>query len=446
MQKTKHIEIRTAIPGPKSVEVHRRVHAATPRAVSVSLPVVDRAEGALVTDIDGNTLIDLTGGVGVQNVGHRNPRVVAALEEQVRRFLHTDFTNIPYESYVQLAERLNKTFPGGGDDICSIFFNSGAEAVENAIKIARAATGRKGIISFEGAFHGRTLMAMTLTSKVHPYKARMGPYAPEVYRVPFPYSYRCDMAEGPDHVCGPRCYSRIERALLTQVAAEDVAAVIVEPVQGEGGFVVPPPDFLPWLRAFTEKHGILLIVDEVQTGFGRTGKFWATEHSGIRPDLLTMAKSIANGVPLSGVMGRREYLDGPGPSQIGGTYVGNPLAAAAANAVLDAFDQDGVLAMGVRQGEQIRARLEELKAQSPYVGEVRGLGPMLAVELVKDRNSKEPHPELTGRAVQRAMERGVLVLTAGIYGNVIRFLQPLTAPADVIDEALDVVVSSVLEG
>ncbi len=446
MQKTKHIEIRTAIPGPKSVEVHRRVHAATPRAVSVSLPVVDRAEGALVTDIDGNTLIDLTGGVGVQNVGHRNPRVVAALEEQVRRFLHTDFTNIPYESYVQLAERLNKTFPGGGDDICSIFFNSGAEAVENAIKIARAATGRKGIISFEGAFHGRTLMAMTLTSKVHPYKARMGPYAPEVYRVPFPYSYRCDMAEGPDHVCGPRCYSRIERALLTQVAAEDVAAVIVEPVQGEGGFVVPPPDFLPWLRAFTEKHGILLIVDEVQTGFGRTGKFWATEHSGIRPDLLTMAKSIANGVPLSGVMGRREYMDGPGPSQIGGTYVGNPLAAAAANAVLDAFDQDGVLAMGVRQGEQIRARLEELKAQSPYVGEVRGLGPMLAVELVKDRNSKEPHPELTGRAVQRAMERGVLVLTAGIYGNVIRFLQPLTAPADVIDEALDVVVSSVLEG
>jgi 4-aminobutyrate aminotransferase/(S)-3-amino-2-methylpropionate transaminase len=446
LQKTKHIDIRTAIPGPKSVEIHRRIHAATPRAVSVSLPVVDRAEDALVIDIDGNTMIDLTGGVGVQNVGHRNPRVVAALEEQIRRFLHTDFTNIPYESYVQLAERINKTFPGGGDDICSIYFNSGAEAVENAIKIARAATGRKGIISFEGAFHGRTLMAMTLTSKVHPYKARMGPYAPEVYRVPFPYSYRCDMAEGPDHVCGPRCYSRIERALLTQVAAEDVAAVIVEPVQGEGGFVVPPTDFLPWLRAFTEKHGILLIVDEVQTGFGRTGKFWATEHSGIRPDLLTMAKSIANGVPLSGVMGRREYMDGPGPSQIGGTYVGNPLATAAANAVMDAFDQDGVLEMGVRQGEQIRARLEELKAQSPYVGEVRGLGPMLAVELVKDRTTKEPNPELTGRVVQRAMDRGVLMLTAGIYGNVIRFLQPLTTPADVIDEALDVVVASVLEG
>ncbi|MDA8346135.1 MAG: 4-aminobutyrate--2-oxoglutarate transaminase [Thermaerobacter sp.] len=445
MQKTRYIDIRTAVPGPKSLEVHRRISAATPRAVSVSLPVVERAEGALITDIDGNTFIDLTGGVGVQNVGHRNPRVIAALEEQLRHFLHTDFTNVPYESYVRLAERLNRTFPGGGD-VCSIFFNSGAEAVENAVKIARVATGRKGIITFEGAFHGRTLMAMTLTSKVHPYKAGMGPYAPEVYRVPFPYSYRCDMAQGPDHVCDERCYSSIERALLTQVAPEDVAAVIVEPVQGEGGFVVPPQTFLPWLRRFTEKHGILLIVDEVQTGFGRTGRFWATEHSGIRPDLLTMAKSIANGVPLSGVMGRREVMDAPGPSQIGGTYVGNPLATAAGNAVMDAFDQDGILEMAVKQAEQIRVRLEDAKRQSPYVGEVRGLGSMLAVELVKDRETKTPNPELTQRVVQRAMERGVLVLTAGIYGNVFRFLQPLTTPPEIIDEALDVVIASLLEG
>ncbi len=445
MQKTRHIDIRTAVPGPKSLEVLQRISAATPRAVSVAAPVVDRAEGALVTDVDGNTFIDLTGGVGVQNVGHRNPRVVAALEEQLRHVLHTDFTNIPYESYARLAERLNRTFPGGGD-VVSIFFNSGAEAVENAVKIARLATGRKGILSFEGAFHGRTLMAMTLTSKVHPYKGGMGPYAPEVYRVPFPYSYRCDMAEGPGHVCDERCYSRIERALLTQVAVEDVAAVIVEPVQGEGGFVVPPPGFLPWLRKFTEKNGILLIVDEVQTGFGRTAKFWATEHSGIRPDLLTMAKSIANGVPLSGVMGRREVMDAAGPSMIGGTYVGNPLATAAANAVLDAFEQDGILEMAARQAEQVRSRLEDAEQKSPHVGEVRGLGSMIAIELVKDRASRTPDPELTGRVVQRCMERGVLVLTAGIYGNVIRFLQPLTTPPEIIDEALDVVVSSLLEG
>ncbi len=445
MQKTRFIDIRTAVPGPKSQEVHRRIHAATPRAVSVSLPVVDRAENALIHDIDGNTFIDLTGGVGVQNVGHRNPRVVAALHEQVERFLHTDFTNIPYDSYASLAERLDKTFPGGGETRL-ILFNSGAEAVENAVKIARVATGRKGIISFEGAFHGRTLMAMTLTSKVHPYKARMGPYAPEVYRVPFPYSYRCDMARDESHVCDERCYARIERALVTQVAPEDVAAVIVEPVQGEGGFVVPPPSFLPWLRRFTEEHGILLIVDEVQTGFGRTGRFWATDHSGIRPDILTMAKSIANGIPLSGVMGRKEIMDAPGPSQIGGTYVGNPLGTAAANAVLDAFEQDDILGQAQRQADLLRRRLGEMQQKSPYVGEVRGLGSMMAVELVNDRRTKEPNPELTHRVVQRAMERGVLMLTAGIYGNVFRFLQPLTTPPEVLEEALDVVEAALLEG
>jgi len=445
MQKTRFIDIRTAVPGPKSLDVHRRIRAFTPRAVQVSTPVVDRAENALVTDIDGNTLIDLTGGIGVHNVGHRNPHVVKALHEQVDRFLHTDFTNIPYESYARLAERLTKTFPGGGE-ASLILFNSGAEAVENAIKIARVATGRKGIISFEGAFHGRTLMAMSLTSKVHPYKATMGPYAPEVYRVPFPYSYRCDLAHGEGHVCDERCYARIERAMLTQVAPEDTAAIIVEPVQGEGGFVVPPATFLPWLRKFTEKYHILLIVDEVQTGYGRTARFWATEHSGIRPDILTMAKSIANGVPLSGVMGRKEIMDAPGPSMIGGTYVGNPLATAAANGVLDAFEQDDVLGQAQRQAELLGRRLAAMADKSPYVGEVRGLGSMTAIELVRDRASKEPNPELTGRVVERAMQHGVLVLTAGIYGNVIRFLQPLTTPPDVLEEALDVVEAALLEG
>ncbi|MGC8488930.1 MAG: aspartate aminotransferase family protein, partial [Clostridia bacterium] len=406
----------------------------------------DEAHGSLLRDIDGNTFIDLTRGVGVLNVGHRHDRVTAALHRQVDRFLHTDFTMIPYESYVSLAERLNARYPGGGP-ATSVFFNSGAEAVENAVKIARLATGRKGIIAFEGAFHGRTLMAMTLTSKTHPYKAGMGPYAPEVYRVPFPYPYRCELGfHEPNHVCGEVCFERIEKALLVQVAPEDVAAVIVEPVQGEGGFVVPPPTFLPWLREFTERHHILLIVDEVQTGFGRTGKFFATEHSGIRPDLMTIAKSVADGIPLSGVLGRPEVMNAPGDSQIGGTFVGNPLGTAAGNAVLDAFEAEDLLGMAARQGEFLMGRLRRMAEKSPHVGNVRGLGAMVAMELVKDRTSKEPAPELTDRVLHRAMEHGVLMLKAGIYGNVIRFLAPLNTPIELLDEACDELETCLLEG
>ncbi|MCY0864309.1 MAG: 4-aminobutyrate--2-oxoglutarate transaminase [Sulfobacillus sp.] len=443
---TKYISLKTAIPGPKSQAVLSRLEKAAPRAVSVFAPVViDRAHGSLLTDIDGNTFIDLTGGVGVLNVGHTNDRVKAALHEQVDRFLHTDFTVVPYESYVRLAERLNARFPGGGP-ATTVFFNSGAEAVENAVKIARAYTGRAGILSFERAFHGRTLMAMSLTSKVHPYKAKMGPFAPEVYRAPYPYPYRCEYGAGDEHhVCDERCYSAIEKALLLQVAPEDLAAVIVEPVQGEGGFVVPPPTFLPWLREFTQKHGILLIVDEVQTGFGRTGKFFATEHAGIQPDLLTMAKSIADGVPLSGVMGKPEIMNGPDDSQIGGTYVGNPLATAAGNAVLDVFESEDLLGMAVKQGEHLMSRLKAMQEKSPVIGEVRGLGAMVGVELVQDKKTKEPAGELTGRILHRMMDRGVLVLKAGIYGNVIRFLAPLTTPLDMLDEALDMLEATIME-
>lgn len=436
---TKYIALKTAVPGPKSQAVLDRIPKATPRATSVYAPlVIDRAHGSLLTDIDGNTYIDLTGGVGVLNVGHTHDKVRKALHEQVDRFLHTDFTVVPYESYVRLAERLDARFPGGGP-ATAVFFNSGAEAVENAVKIARAYTKRKGIIAFERAFHGRTLMAMTLTSKVHPYKAGMGPFAPEVYRVPFPYPYRCPNGKGVEgHECDESCYQSIEEALMLQVAPEDVAAVIVEPVQGEGGFVVPPKNFLPWLRAFTEKYGILLIVDEVQTGFGRTGKFFATEHSGITPDLLTMAKSIADGVPLSGVMGKPEVMNGPGDSQIGGTYVGNPLATAAANAVLDVFEEEHLLEQAVRQGEHLQARLREIQTRHPVIGEVRGLGAMVAIELVKDRKTKEPASELTDRILHTAMKHGVIMLKAGIYGNNIRFLAPLNTPLDMLDEALSV--------
>ena len=438
MQKTRFIDLHTEIPGPKSVAVHQRMQKALPKTILGTTPVIEHAQGSILKDIDGNTFIDLTGGLGCLNVGHCNPRVVRAIQEQSAKFLHTDFSNVPYDSLVRLAERLNKTFPGGGD-AKTIFFNAGTEANENAVKVARLATGRKAVISFESAFHGRTLMALSLTSKAHPYKAGMGPFASEVYRVPFPGSYRCDLAQGqPDHVCDERCYARIERALVTQVAPEDVAAVIVEPVQGEGGFVVPPKSFLPWLRRFTEEHGILLIVDEVQCGVGRTGKMWATEHSGIRPDMLTFAKSIAGGLPLSGLMGRSELMDVPEGGQLGGTFIGNPLSCVAANAVLDAFDQDGVLDQAVRAGEYMRGRLDAMAKTCQKIGEVRGLGPMVGVEFVEDRTTKVPASEFTDLVVARALSQGVLLLTAGIYHNVIRFLQPLTTPMDVLEEGLDV--------
>ncbi len=436
---TKYVSLKTSIPGPKSQAVLERIPKSTPRATSVYAPlVIDHAHGSLLTDIDGNTFIDLTGGVGVLNVGHTHDKVREALHKQVDRFLHTDFTVVPYESYVQLTERLNARFPGGGP-ASTIFFNSGAEAVENAVKIARAYTKRTGIIAFERAFHGRTLMAMTLTSKVHPYKAGMGPFAPEVYRVPFPYPYRCPYAVGTaSHECDEGCYKAIEQALMLQVAPEDVAAVIVEPVQGEGGFVVPPAGFLPWLRKFTEKHGILLIADEVQSGFGRTGKFFAIEHSGVVPDILTMAKSIADGVPLSGVMGKPEVMNGPDDSQIGGTYVGNPLATAAGNAVLDVFEEENLLEMATVQGEHLLAKLREMQKRHPVIGDVRGLGAMDAMELVTDRETKEPATDLTDRVLHNAMRHGVIMLKAGIYGNNIRFLAPLNTPLEMLDEALAV--------
>lgn len=444
--KTKYIDLKTAIPGPKSKPILERLDKATPRAVGIYAPlIVDRAHGSLLTDIDGNTFIDLTGGVGVLNVGHTHDKVKKVLHEQVDRFLHTDFTNLPYESYVNLAERLNARFPGGGP-ATSIFFNSGAEAVENAVKIARAYTKRKGILTFERAFHGRTLMAMTLTSKVHPYKAGMGPFAPEVYRAPYPYPYRCEFnGHEPNHVCDERCYAHIEKALLLQVAPEDLAAVIVEPVQGEGGFVVPPQSFLPWLRKFTEKYGILLIVDEVQTGFGRTGSFFATEQSGIRPDLLTMAKSIADGIPLSGVMGRPEVMDGPGDSQIGGTYVGNPLGTAAGTAVLDAIEEEDLLDASKRQGEYLMKRFKEMQQKNPLIGDVRGLGAMVAIELVRDPKTKEPADKETNQVLQTLIQKGVLMLKSGVYGNVIRSLAPLNTPLDMLDEAMDILESTLAE-
>lgn len=444
-QVLKFIDLRTEVPGPKSKAISERLQAAVPRAAGSWAPVaVERAHGALLTDVDGNTFIDLTGGIGVQNVGHTHPLVVEAIRDQAEKFLHTDFTVVPYETYIRLAERLNALFPGGGP-AKSIFFNSGAEAVENAVKIARVYTKRKAIIAFEGAFHGRTLMAMTLTSKPKPYKAGLGPMAPEVYRAPFPYSYRCPMGHGDAaHECSDGCFHEFEQVLKLQVSPDEVAAVIIEPVQGEGGFVVPPPSFLKYLRQVTEKYGILLICDEVQSGFGRTGTFFATEQFGIVPDLITVAKSIAAGLPLSGVIGKPEIMDAPQDSQIGGTYVGNPVACRAANAVLDIFEQEDVLARGRELGEKMRLRLEEMKKRVPLIGEVRGLGPMLAIELVRDRTTKEPAGEETTKALKAAMGKGVLTLKAGIYDNVVRFLPPLATPYEVIEEAMDILEEALL--
>src|SRR3954464_7156827 len=351
MAATKAIELQTKIPGPRSQEILERKDRVIADPLSIYLPVViERGEGATLTDVDGNTFIDFTGGVGCLNVGHAHPHVVEAVQEQAAKFFHTDFTIVPYELYVTLSERLVATAPISGP-VKAAFFNAGTEAVENAVKFARAYTKRPAVIGFEGGFHGRTLLSLTLTSKTHPYKAGFGPFAPEVYRVPFPDEYR--------GISGRDALDALERALLTHVAAENVAAIVSEPVQGEGGFVVAPPEFLAGVRRVCDDNGIVLVVDEVQTGFARTGKFFAIEHYDVEADLITVAKSIAAGLPLSGVVGRAEIMDAPGPNAVGGTYVGNPVAQAAALAVLDVIEDEALCDRAVAIGETMRARMLE---------------------------------------------------------------------------------------
>src|SRR2546429_835790 len=391
MAMTRAIELKTAVPGPKSREILARKERVVADPLSVFLPVViEEGRGATLTDVDGNTFIDFTGGVGCLNVGHSHPRVVEAAQEQLAKFSHTDFTIVPYEVYVTLAERLIAASPFRSPAKAA-FFNAGTEAVENAIKFARSFTGRPAVIAFEGGFHGRTLLSLSLTSKTHPYKAGLGPFAPEIYRVPFPNEYRGPSAE--------EALAALERALVTQVAAETVAAIVIEPVQGEGGFVVAPQSFLDGVRRLCDEHGIVMVVDEVQTGFGRTGKLFAIEHYGIEPDLITVAKSIAAGLPLSGVIGKAEIMDAPGDSAIGGTYVGNPVAQAAALAVLDVFEDESLVERAGQIGETIRVRMQAWQQRWDAIGDVRGLGAMLAIELVHDRAPKDPAPELASAVV-----------------------------------------------
>jgi 4-aminobutyrate aminotransferase/(S)-3-amino-2-methylpropionate transaminase len=430
MATTKTIELRTAIPGPRSKEILERKDRVIADPLSIFLPVViDRGDGATITDVDGNTFIDFTGGVGCLNVGHAHPRVVDAVQEQAAKFLHTDFTIVPYETYVTLGERLIETVPISGPAKAA-FFNAGTEAVENAIKFARAYTNRPAVIGFEGGFHGRTLLSLSLTSKTHPYKAGLGPFAPEVYRLPFAQDYR-----GPS---AGEALAALERAFVTTVAAETVAAIVMEPVQGEGGFVVAPPEFVEGVRRICDDNGIVLVIDEVQTGYGRTGKMWGIEHYDVEPDLMTIAKSIAAGLPLSGVIGKAEIMDAPGDSAIGGTYVGNPVAQAAALAVLDVFEDESLVERAGQIGETIRSRMQAWQERWDVIGDVRGLGAMLAIELVHDRDSKDPAPELASAVVEAASARGLLLLKSGIYSNCIRVLVPLVISESELGEALGV--------
>jgi 4-aminobutyrate aminotransferase/(S)-3-amino-2-methylpropionate transaminase len=428
MAVTRAIELRTEIPGPRSCEITERKERVVADPLGLYLPIViAEGKGAIVTDVDGNSFVDFTGGVGCLNVGHAHPRVVSAVQEQAARFFHTDFTIVPYEVYVEYAERLTAIAPFSGPSKAA-FFNAGTEAVENAVKFARGYTRRPAVIAFEGGFHGRTLLSLTLTSKTHPYKAGLGPFAPEVYRVPFPHEYR--------GITTRDALDALERALSTQVAAETVAAIVIEPVQGEGGFIPAPPEFMAGLRAICDREGILLVVDEVQTGFGRTGRMFASEHYDVEPDLITLAKSMAAGLPLSGVVGKAEIMDSLWDNAVGGTYVGNPVALAAAVAVLDVFAEEGLVERAQRIGETIRARMLGWQERFAAIGEVRGVGAMLAVEYVEDRATKEPAPGIASRVAEEAALRGLLLLKAGVHSNCNRVLCPLVITDAELDEGL----------
>src|SRR6185437_2051512 len=388
------IQLKTSVPGPKSKALGQRRAAAVPRGLSHATPIyVARAEGAMLEDVDGNRFIDLAGGIGCVNMGHRSARVVKAIHEQTERFLHTCVQVTPYESYVRLAERLNELTPGKFPKK-TLFVNTGAEAVENAVKVARAYTKRPGIIAFEDAFHGRTMMTLALTSKTHPYKAGFQPFPAEVYRIPYAYCYRCSYSlKYPS--CELYCARHLEDTFKRVVASEDVAAVIAEPVLGEGGFIAPPPDYFKVLIELCHKYGIVFIADEVQSGFGRTGALFACERYGVEPDLLVSAKSLGGGLPLAAVTGRAEIMDAPGVGGLGGTFAGNPLSCAAALAVLDLFERENLLARANQLGDHFQRRAGEWRRRWRIIGDVRGLGGMQAIELVQSQESKAPASEET---------------------------------------------------
>lgn len=412
-----------------------------PQGVATLNPVfISKAAGALMIDVDGRELIDFAGGIGVDNVGHCHPKVVAAIKEQADQFIHTCFHVAMYEPYVELAARLNELAPGDFDKM-TMFANSGAEADENAVKIARYATKRPAVIAFDNSFHGRTLMTMTMTSKIKPYKLGYGPFAPEIYRAPYAYCYRCPF--GLTHPgCGAACADYLEEFFIGHVAAEQTAAIIAEPIQGEGGFVTPPPEYFSKLQAICRKYGIVLIIDEIQTGMGRTGKLFAIDHWGVEPDIVTTAKSLAGGMPLSAVTGRTELMNQSHIGGLGGTYGGNPLSCKAALAVLDVFLKDGLLKRSQELGDKLLKRFTAMQEKFEIIGEVRGKGPMLALELVRDRVTKEPAGDEAKKLTKLCFEKGLVILSCGAHHNVVRFLMPLVITDEQLERGLTILEES----
>lgn len=417
----------------KNSELNQRRQQATPRGISVMCDFyAEKAENATLWDIEGNEMIDFAAGIAVLNTGHRHPKVISAIEKQLHAFTHTAYQIVPYESYVSLAERINARVPVAGP-AKTAFFTTGAEAVENAVKIARAYTKRPGLITFGGGFHGRTFMTMALTGKVAPYKIGFGPFPGSVFHGLYPNALH--------GVTTADALSSLERIFKADIAPDQVAAIILEPVQGEGGFNIAPADFMQALRQLCDTHGILLIADEVQTGFARTGKLFAMEHYAVKPDLITMAKSLAGGMPLSAVAGRSEIMDAPAAGGLGGTYAGNPLAVAAAHAVLDTIDEEKLCDRATTLGHHLVEVLNGAKADCPHIAAVRAQGSMVAVEF-NDPHTGEPSPAFTRQVQQQAMQQGLLLLSCGIYGNVIRFLYPLTIPDAQFEKALNIIRSS----
>lgn len=437
----KFVDLKTHIPGPKSQELFERRKKVVPQGVSNNCAAfAGKASGALVQDIDGNTFIDFAGAIGTINVGHSHPKIVKALQQQVESFTHTGFNVMMYESYIELAEKLTALAPGKFDKQ-AVFFNSGAEAVENAVKIARKYTERQGVISFSRGFHGRTLMTMTMTSKVKPYKFGFGPFAPEVYRAPYPYVYRRPdgMSEEQYSV---HVIEQFENFLISDVAPENIAAVVMEPVQGEGGFIIPDKAFVKRVYDICQEHGIVFVADEIQTGFGRTGRYFAVDHFGIEPDLIAISKSMGAGIPISGVIGRTEMMNVAVPGEIGGTYAGSPLGCVAALAVLEIIEEENLNERAEQIGEMVLEKFQQFQDQFEQVDGIRGLGAMCAFEIVKDKASKAPDKETVGKIIREATSRGLLLLSAGIHSNVIRLLMPLTITDEQLEEGLTILAES----
>ncbi|GAA3216452.1 4-aminobutyrate--2-oxoglutarate transaminase [Nonomuraea helvata] len=431
----------TAIPGPKSQELLARKQAAVPPGIGTTLPVfVTRAGGGVVQDADGNSLIDFGSGIAVTNVGNAAPKVVERVQKQVADFTHTCFMVTPYESYVRVCEKLNELTPGDHEKR-TFLVNSGAEAVENAVKIARHATGRPAVVVFDHGYHGRTLLTMTLTAKNMPYKHRFGPFAPEVYRVPLAYPYR--WPTGPEN-CAEEAAAEAIDLITKQIGPDNVAAVVIEPIAGEGGFIVPARGFLPRIAEFCRANGIVFVADEVQTGFARTGDLFACEDEGVVPDIITTAKGIAGGLPLAAVTGRAEIMDRVHVGGLGGTYGGNPLACEAALGVLETIEEEDLVAKARRIGEIMLPRLKALQERFGVIGDVRGRGAMIAIELVEP-GTKEPNPTAVQEVVKRCHAEGLLVLTAGTYGNVLRFLPPLVIPEHLLEEGLGILEKAIAE-